>query len=74
MKREYSRSGSPGRREARDVHVAWSNLLWFMYPGYELSRVESVGFLVNGEPVDVMGLLVHHSKAKEVVGVALHTY
>ncbi|CDI87288.1 GTP-binding protein lepA, putative [Eimeria praecox] len=34
--------------------------------GYELSRVSSVCFLVNGEPVDVLGLLVHHSKAKEV--------
>ncbi|CDJ47119.1 GTP-binding protein lepA, putative [Eimeria brunetti] len=38
----------------------------YIHPGYELSRVSSVCFMVNGEPIDVLGLLVHQSKAKEV--------
>ncbi|CDJ60851.1 GTP-binding protein lepA, putative [Eimeria maxima] len=49
-----------------EILVDFADKLQSVTSGYELSRVESVGFLVNGEPVDVMGLLVHHSKAKEV--------
>ncbi|KAL8269440.1 hypothetical protein Esti_006630 [Eimeria stiedai] len=31
-------------------------------PSYEFARITSVTFLVNGQPVDVLGLLVHHTR------------
>lgn len=39
----------------------------YVHSGYEPARISSVSFLVNGQPVDALGLLVHHTKAREVV-------
>lgn len=40
-----------------------------MHSGFEPAQISSVTFLVNGQPVDALGHLVHHSKAREVVGI-----